>query len=39
MQKRDLAAIVEAGGLTVEGNETIAELGEALTHLVKARRH
>lgn len=38
MNKRDLAAIAERGGLTVEGNETIAEIAEALGYLVEARR-
>lgn len=38
MHKRDLVSLVESAGLTVEGNETSAELEEAIGYLVKGGR-
>ena len=38
MRKSDMVALVEGAGLKVEGNETIAELAEALGYLVKGGR-
>ncbi len=37
MHKRDLIEIVKTGGLVVEGDETIAELAEAIGYLVTRR--
>lgn len=34
--KRELTAIARAGGLEVDGKETLADLTEALTFLVQA---
>lgn len=34
--KRELVAIVHAGGLETDGKETIADLTEALAHLAQA---
>lgn len=38
MTKRELAKIAQAGGLQVEGKESMDELVEAITHLVQRRR-
>jgi len=39
VRKSDLEALAQRGGLTVEGNETISELAEAIGFLVEARRN